>query len=128
MSKKQKTYVPKKLWYVASVENLEYIISSGIFCFESGSTFIFKLKYEDSYEFSAADFIALDVITNPNSNDYVLFEIDPYGFINKLTRGTLKDAVVSECTFLLYNCNISPDCILGYQIRSINIDELDKLL
>lgn len=127
--KATKKIQPSKLWYVTSIKDLESIKENGIYNFGRRMKLIHKLQFGifpmDEYEYySSADCLGLREVENINNLQYALVEISPDGLKNRLKRCNTEGEVVAKCTYETDVFHIEPEYVVGFEIRTIDLDNL----
>jgi hypothetical protein len=127
--KATKTIQPSRLWYVTSIKNLEKIKKEGIYGYGSSLKLIHKLQFgfypfEKSDYYSSADCLGIRVVESKNNLQYALIEIAPEGLNNRLRRCHTEGVVVSKCVYTSDIFHIEPEYVIGYEIRTIDLDNL----
>jgi len=122
--KKNQSKLPSTLWYVTTKEDLNIILSKGIFNKTSKPSFLFDLNFKVCYsEFSSADYMAFDRSEHKNL-EYVLIEIDTKDLVFKSQKCQTEGLVYSMCSKRLDLFFIPPSSIKGFVVKQINIDAL----
>ncbi len=126
--KATKTIQPSKLWYVTSIDNLEKVKKEGIHDFRR-LKLIHKLQFGifpmDEYEYySSADCLGLREVENINNLQYALVEISPDGLKNRLKRCNTEGEIIAKCAYVTDIHHIEPQYVVGYEIRTIDLDNL----
>jgi hypothetical protein len=123
-----KITTPSKLWVVASISELEKIKKEGIKNYG-------RLKLIHNQEIVIDDLIKIDGLSTSdyfgfncrNSNKelkYLLIEIDPKCVENSLKRCNTEGLIVSNNTYVSSVWCIDPENIIGYNIRTIDLNKL----
>jgi hypothetical protein len=121
--KNKKSTTPTKLWYVASKDDLDALLSNGIRNYSCKSKFIHSLSFRLDYgEFSSPDYMALNVIDD--NLEYILVEIDVSMLNCKIRNCNTEGLAISRSACYIDKSQIPASCILGYSVNKINLEKL----
>lgn len=127
--KLSKSIQPSKLWYVASIGDLENIKQEGIYGYGSSLKLLHKLQFgffpfEESEYYSSADYLGFWKVKGKNNLQYALIEISTDALNIRLKRCHTEGVVVSKCVYSSNIFHIAPEHIVGHEIRTIDLDRL----
>lgn len=121
--KNRKSTTPTKLWYVASKEDLDALLSKGITNYCCKSKFIHSLSFKLDYtEFSSPDYLAFNVMDD--NLEYLLVEIDVSMLNCKIRNCNTEGLAISSSACYIDKYQIPASCILSYSVNKINLEKL----
>jgi hypothetical protein len=121
--KNKKSTTPTKLWYVASKEDLDALLSKGITNYCCKSKFIHSLSFKLDYtEFSSPDYLAFNVMDD--NLEYLLVELDVSMLNCKIRNCNTEGLAISRSACYIDKYQIPASCILGYSVNRINLEKL----
>lgn len=127
--KLSKSIQPSKLWYVASIGDLETIKEKGIYNYGRNMKLIHKLyldifPFNESEKYLATDCLGIKEVKDKSNLQYALIQINAKSVENRLRRCNTDGILISECAVVTDVYHIAPEEIIGYEICTIDLDRL----